>query len=155
MFPVIRLVFAAIGALLGANIGSGGGWFFAALVGAFIGFAIAELTLVRRRIVTLETEVAKLRASLGRRAAETPAPPRPAQSASPPSPPIEPVASPIEPVASPVSAAVLAPPDAHRRPAAQFSESDLPIVNAIRRFFTGGNALVRAGVLPDDKRVVT
>jgi hypothetical protein len=27
MFPVIRLVFAALGALLGANIGLGAGWF--------------------------------------------------------------------------------------------------------------------------------
>jgi uncharacterized membrane protein len=173
MFPVIRLVFVAFGALLGANIGSGGGWFFAALVGAFIGFAIAELTLVRGRILTLETEVAKLRASLGRRAAETPTQPRPAQSASPPP------APPIEPVAARVSASVLAPESslaaleelrreerlrasalaaapagapsaslgAHRSPASQSGVSDLPIVNAIRGFFTGGNALVRAGVI--------
>jgi uncharacterized membrane protein len=179
MFPVIRLVFAALGALLGANIGSGGGWFFAALVGAFIGFAIAELTLVRGRIATLETEVAKLRASLGRRAAETPALPRPAQSASPPSPSSPPPSPPIEPVAAPVSASVLAPESslaaleelrreerlrasalaaaqagapsaslgAHRSPASQSGESDFPMVNAIRRFFTGGNALVRAGVI--------
>src|SRR5260370_41004071 len=38
-------------------------------------------------------------------------------------------------------------PSAHRRPAAQFGESDLTVVNAVRRFFTGGNALVRAGVI--------
>jgi uncharacterized membrane protein len=178
MFPVIRLVFVALGALLGANIGSGGGWFFAALVGAFIGFVIAELTLVRGRIVTLETEVAKLRASLGRRAAETPALPR-AHSASPPSPSSPPLSPPIEPVAAPVSASVSAPesslaaleelrreerlrasalaaapagapsasPGAHRSPASQSGESDFPIVNAIRGFFTGGNALVRAGII--------
>jgi uncharacterized membrane protein len=142
MFPVIRLVFAAVGALLGANIGPGGGWFFAALVGAFIGFAVAEFTLVRGRILTLESEVAKLRASLRRRDAETPAP-RPAQSASASPPSSSPASSPIEPVASPVSASL----DAHRSSAPQFSESDLPILNAIRGFFTGGNALVRAGII--------
>jgi len=38
-------------------------------------------------------------------------------------------------------------PSAHRRPAAQFGESNLTVVNAVRRFFTGGNALVRAGVI--------
>jgi hypothetical protein len=70
----MRLVFAGLGALLGANIPSIGGWFFAALVGACIGYAIAEFTLVRGRILTLEEEVAKLRANLRRRDAQAPVP---------------------------------------------------------------------------------
>src|SRR5882672_6744603 len=68
MFPVMRLVFAAVGALLGAGI---------ALVGACIGFAIAEFTRVRGRILSLEEEVAKLRAIIRRRDTEAPAPARP------------------------------------------------------------------------------
>src|SRR5882672_672777 len=77
MFPVMRLVFAAVGALLGAGIAPIGGWFFAALVGACIGFAIAEFTRVRGRILSLEEEVAKLRAIIRRRDTEAPAPARP------------------------------------------------------------------------------
>src|SRR4030081_1777604 len=54
MFPAIRVIFAAVGAIVGANMGPGGRWFFDALVGAFIGFAIAEFTTVRGRILSLE-----------------------------------------------------------------------------------------------------
>jgi uncharacterized membrane protein len=194
MFPAMRLVFAAVGALLGAKLAPGGEWFFAALLGACIGLAIAEFTLVRGRILTLEEEVAKLRANLERRESEAPMPARP----SPP-----PVPAPETPQAaldelrreerSAARATVPAPetpqaaldelrqeersaaraptpapetsqaaldelrreeqprsapsPSAHRRPAAQTFESDIPIVNAVRGFFTGGNALVRAGVI--------
>jgi uncharacterized membrane protein len=167
MFPLMRLVFAAVGALLGANMGRGGGGFFAALVGACIGFAIAEFTLVRRRILTLEAEVAKLRANPARGDIETPAPPRrapsgPTQSApaSPQgSPPASPAVSPLAaldelrrderaqpPAPLPVRPSMSAP-GAHRSPAAPSRGSDTPIVNAVRGFFTGGNALVRAGVI--------
>jgi len=86
MVPVTRLGFAAAGALVGAKIGPGGGWFFAALVGACIGFAIAEFTLVRGRILSLEEEVARLRASLERRDTEAPAPVRPPPASAPVSP---------------------------------------------------------------------
>ena len=64
MVPVTRLGFAAAGALVGAKIGPGGGWFFAALVGACIGFAIAEFTLVRGRILSLEEEIAAIKTKL-------------------------------------------------------------------------------------------
>jgi uncharacterized membrane protein len=161
MFPVMRLVFSALGALLGANIPSLGGWFFAALVGAFIGYAIAEFTVVRGRILRLEEEVAKLRANLGRRDAAAPVPS--AAVAPPESAPESPQAlldelrredrshAPDsahlpEPAHSPMPASAPMP-DAHRSRAAHFGESDIPIVNAVREFLTGGNALVRAGVI--------
>ena len=70
MLAVMHVVFAAVGALIGANIVSGG-WIFGALVGAFIGFAIGEFTLVRRRLLTLEEEVAELRVNLRRREMES------------------------------------------------------------------------------------
>jgi uncharacterized membrane protein len=173
MVPVTRLGFAAVGALVGANIGPGGGWFFAALVGACIGFAIAEFTLVRGRILSLEEDVARLRASLRRRDTEAPAPVRPPPVSAPDSrqaaldelrrdqrssadAPIPARASIGEPASIPAHASMgdaesipahSSAPIAHRRPAAQFGESDLTVVNAVRRFFTGGNALVRAGVI--------
>jgi len=174
MVPVTRLGFAAASALVGAKIGPGGGWFFAALVGACVGFAIAEFTLVRGRILSLEEEVARLRASLERRDTEAPAPVRPPPPASAPvSPqaaldelrrdqrssadaPIPARASIGEAESIPAHASMgdaesipahSSAPGAHRRPAAQFGESDLTVVNAVRRFFTGGNALVRAGVI--------
>jgi uncharacterized membrane protein len=179
MFPVIRVVFVAVGVLLGANIGHGGGWFFAALIGAFIGFAIAEFTLVRGRILTIEQEVAKLRASLKRRDADAPAPappamaPRPSPAPSPPAsapaPPFVPPppaasapASPFvppPPAASPPASPFVSPqtaleelrgderPLAQRSSAAPLGKSDTPILNAVREFFTGGNSLVRAGVV--------
>jgi uncharacterized membrane protein len=173
MVPVTRLGFAAVGALVGANIGPGGGWFFAALVGACIGFAIAEFTLVRGRILSLEEDVARLRASLRRRDTEAPAPVRPPPVSAPDSrqaaldelrrdqrssadAPIPAHASIGEPASIPAHASMgdaesipahSSAPIAHRRPAAQFGESDLTVVNAVRRFFTGGNALVRAGVI--------
>ena len=84
MFPVMRLVFAAVGAFVGVNIGPGGGWFFSALVGACIGFGIAEFTLVRGRILSLEEEVARLGASLKRRDTEAPVPVRPPAPVSTP-----------------------------------------------------------------------
>jgi len=174
MVPVTRLGFAASGALVGAKIGPGGGWFFAALVGACVGFAIAEFILVRGRILSLEEEVARLRASLERRDSEAPAPVRPPPPVSAPvSPraaldelrrdqrssadaPIPARASIAEAESIPAHASMsdaesipahASAPSAHRRPAAQFGESDLTVVNAVRRFFTGGNALVRAGVI--------
>jgi uncharacterized membrane protein len=168
MFPAIRVVFAAVGALLGANIGLGGRWFFDALVGAFIGFAIAEFTQVRGRILSLEEEVAKLRAKLGRRETEATAATRPAASptaapavsraaapapmaAATVSPMAAPAVSPPSPAASPLTALEEQRRDerllAQRSSVAPPGKSDTPILNAVREFFMGANALVRAGVI--------
>jgi uncharacterized membrane protein len=167
MFSVIHLVLAALGALFGANIGLGG-WLFAALVGAFIGFAIAEFIVVRRRLLSLESELAKLRANFRRpEAGALPEPERaPEQKAAPdqqsapvrqtvpvhPNPPARPTAT-AHPAPAPHPTVMAHPaPASHPSPAPSLAgagagESDIPIVNAIRRFVTGGNALVRAGVI--------
>src|ERR1700735_236955 len=79
MFAVVA---AALGAFLGASIALDGERVFAALVGAFIGFAIAEIRAVRGRLLTLEEELAELRAYLKRHAAQT-AQPSPPASESP------------------------------------------------------------------------
>src|ERR1700722_19216718 len=81
MFPVIHVVFAALGALLGAGVAPRGEWRFAVLVGACIGYAVAELSSVRGRLLLLEADIAKLRASLRRRDVETPAPSQSPQQA--------------------------------------------------------------------------
>jgi uncharacterized membrane protein len=144
MFPAIRVIFAAVGAIVGANIGLGGGWFFAALVGAFIGFAIAEFTAVRGRILTLEQELAKLRATLKRRDSDASSSSRPAASPTP-----APFVS--SPAVPPLSALEELRRDerplAERSSAEPLRKSNTPILNAVREFFTGGNALVRAGVI--------
>ena len=69
---VMHVVFAAVGAMLGGAVEPAGGWLFGALVGASIGYAIAEFTLVRGRILTMEKELARLRANLARRGARHP-----------------------------------------------------------------------------------
>ncbi len=174
MFPLMGLVMAAVGALVGVNIGRGGGWFFDAAVGAFIGIAIAELTRVRGRLLTLEEDVAKLRAMLKRRdtgASSIPtltdtlepaadlAPPLVQMSAAAPAPiehaaPIK-HAVPIEHAAPTARAAPIAPaaPTASgwtglwRDLGMKLDESDFPLLNLMRRFFLGGNTLIRAGVI--------
>jgi uncharacterized membrane protein len=110
MFPVIHVVFAALGAFLGAGIAPRGGWGFAALVGASIGFAVAEFTSVRGRLLSLEAEIAKLRANLRRRDAQTPEPFPPTQRAATPAAAPAPPPTPA-PAASPdpVTASVAAP----------------------------------------------
>ena len=178
MFPVIHVVFAALGALLGAGMAPRGGWGFAALVGACIGYAAAEFTSVRGRLLSLEAELAKLRANLRQRDVETPAPSPPPQpvpasrapAPSPASPAPAPAPSPeqvpaLASITSPASVsapvtvsapgsvaesqldALDEPRQDERSVAERPGNSDIPIVNAVRQFFTGANALVRAGVI--------
>jgi uncharacterized membrane protein len=174
MFPVIHVVFAALGAFLGTAVAPRGGWVFAASVGACIGYAMAEFSTVRARLLTLEAEIASLRAHLRRRDAEPSAPvaapvpdelqhadavpdelqdelhdevsaqPDPADSSS---------KSPLEELhelerdersmTRPPTPALVA----QRASTRTSGNSDIPIVTAVRRFFTGANALVRAGVI--------
>ena len=174
MFAVVRLGVAALGAFLGASIALDGERVFAALVGAFIGFAIAEITAVRGRLLTLEEELVKLRASLSPRGAETPEPsspegPSPAESSPEASSPDESLPATESPLGAleqfrreerslPTPTQILEPaadlgvasppaPDSHRGSAPSSGEFDTPIVNAVRRLFTDGNALVRAGII--------
>jgi len=154
MDPGMRVVLALLGVLIGAALSSSS-IVVGAVLGGFIGFSIAELSLLRAMIAKLEQEVARLRRRLSEEdstpdaAASQPRPKTsPPQSlselrAKPPAAstpePIE-TAEPIEPTA-PTAREVPPPrPTPPRVP-------DIPLIAAIKRFFTGGNTLVQAGVV--------
>jgi len=136
---------------------------FDLLVGAFLGFAIADLGVIRARLAALRVEIDRLATEFRRRqeapaiaaapdksipesreSAELPEHPRPAES-SPPAPPDRPWQE-VEPTREIESPQPVVPPFAPPpRPYIPAAES--PIVAAFRSFFTGGNTLVRVGVI--------
>ena len=129
----MRVVLALLGVLIGAAL-NGSSILVGAVLGGFIGFSIAELSLLRAMIAKLEQEVARV----PRRMSEEDSTPEPIETTGPVEP-IEPIES-IEP-ATPVAQAV--PPPRPTPPRAP----DIPLIAAIKRFFTGGNTLVQAGVV--------
>lgn len=184
MDPVMRIVLAVVGAFAGATLGSIGPHLFDTLIGAFAGFAIADLSYMRACLRTLDEDLDRLKGSLARGAqpfavqpgakdppepppAAPPAPPSPPAAASPPAPdsrppPASPRASdlPRPPVApraqisqrpqvalGAASDAPASAPAAHRPPQPRAQEPPNFIIDAIRRFFGGGNLLVRSGVI--------
>jgi uncharacterized membrane protein len=166
MHPVVWIILIAIGALLGGSLGSSDRVFFGALIGIVLGAVCAELLVVRGRLLGLESEVTRLRAALKKRAAEesiadaqpvpAPRPPAPASAQAAAAPVDVLVAKrraeiPHRPsTAAPVPAAALL--DEYResleRPRATRAPiADPPLVAAVKRFLTGGNTLVRMGVI--------
>jgi uncharacterized membrane protein len=162
MDPIMRFVLPIIGAFVGAILGSPATRSFDLVVGAILGFAVADLGVIRARLDALGTQVERLSAELRRRR-EVPAPPEHRESAPPPAASAEPPApvnaavesshAPLErpwqdidvPRPSPVREP-LAPTTATSSYAADHS-TEPPFIAAIRSFFTGGNALVRTGVI--------
>jgi len=159
----MRVVLPIIGALIGWNLAIPTTRLFDLLMGAAVGFAIADLGILRARLDELRAQVGRLTAELRPRHA---APPAPIQRAEPAPPPPDssdshdavilasdrPLASsglpphefeaPGEPeVRLPAEPTAAAPPLARER------ATELPIIGAIRGFLTGGNTLVRAGVI--------
>jgi uncharacterized membrane protein len=132
MDAVMRIVLAVVGAFAGATLGSSGSRFFDTLIGAFAGFAIADLSYIRACLRTLDEDLDRLKGSLARGAQPFEAQPR-AEDLPQPAP-----ASPPPPAS---------PPAPHR--AAQPRPQEPPdfIIDGIRRFFGGGNLLVRSGVI--------
>ena len=152
MDPIMRLVLTAVGALIGAGIAGPGAYFTDALCGALVGFGIAELSDLRSRQRKLEADLNRLKIELKGR----------------PTAPSTAGAAPIPTTAAPTTAAVttVAPSaplpwhefegeekpsaDARSTPSAappRSAAAELPWIAAIRRFFTGGNAMVRIGVV--------
>ena len=157
LHPAIRVVLAAFGALAGASLSSDGDHFFAIVMGALAGLALFEVVYIRDRLLKLERELQKLR--------EVRHEPRPTPAAVP------------DTVQHLRAAALDVPPSAAARvPAAQptpavastaekvpytdgptgtsprslgtsHARQEIPIVALAREYFTGGNALVRAGVV--------
>jgi uncharacterized membrane protein len=157
MDPVMRIVLAVVGAFAGATLSSGGSRFFDTLIGAFAGFAIADLSHIRACLRTLDQDLARLHGSLARGThrsadpAENLAQPVPVSSPSSISPSAEPPARPPAPTprATPDSppTPAAAPRAAHRPAQPRAPQAPHVIVDGIRRFFGGGNLLVRSGVI--------
>jgi uncharacterized membrane protein len=157
MLRVIHLGFAAAGALLGALIAPGD-WRVPGLAGACIGLLVAEMILVRRRILALEREVAGLRALRSQTASAAAA--HAASTVEVPNPgspldaleelrreerlPRQEIVGSTESAAAPDS---IAAPGSYRSSIPPPRAPDDPLLDAVRGFFTGGNALVRAGVV--------
>jgi uncharacterized membrane protein len=167
MHPVVRVILVVVGAALGASLAAGPD-LLPAIVGALAGLAIGEALYTRDTIAELRSELRDLHESRVQ-----PAPPAARTVAAAPAAPVTPV-TPVTPppagqsaaestVRTPASEAArpqagdgvrvearpLAPADFPRwdspRPARHAAE--IPIITLLWRYFTGGNALVRGGVI--------
>jgi len=159
MKPIMRLVLPIVGIVIAALFGSSANRGFNLLVGGFLGFALAELGLINARLEALAEEIRRLTQEPRRRpvAPQDSANVEPQRGAPPmaerhatatavvtvpqPAPdrswqdlePVMPADAPREVPATPTR---IAPPSDER-----------PIVAFLRNFFTGGNTLVRVGVI--------
>jgi uncharacterized membrane protein len=154
MHPAVRVVWIVLGALLGARLASVGGQLLAAFIGAVAGLAVSEALDIRGVLNRLRAELSEVRNSLEQRhaqpkeRAETPQTPPETSPDSPPvgraqTPPIHPAhdASRSMHAAAPRSQADSWPPADTHIPQRN------PIIGFLREYFTGGNTLVRAGVV--------
>jgi uncharacterized membrane protein len=137
MDPGMRVVLAVLGALIGAAY-SGGSPLIGAVVGGFIGYAMAELHHLRAVIGRLEQDVARLKRRPLDDLESAPLPAAPPPSAPPSS------LSEEAPTAAPSSAAAA---ETRARVSQAPPRADVPLVAAIKGFFSGGNTLVQAGVI--------
>jgi uncharacterized membrane protein len=163
MTSITRIVFPIIGALVGIALGDPSTRLFDVLIGAIAGFLVAEVAALRAQLDALGTLVDRVSADLRRRL-ELPLD-RTQQPESRPAP-VEPDAPPD--IAAPTTRPpltpsglpwhefdeVVEPTEGHSREhapvphsATDVGASELPLLKAIRDFFTGGNTLVRVGVI--------
>ena len=134
----MRILYAIGGAFAGAMLASGGRELFAIIIGLAAGLGLFELRRMMSRVDELERQLA--RAQRPRDAAAPPAHRPESVPAAAPAPAPEPAQA--MPAAAAAATSKWAPP---RRPAEPPPE--LPIVRLIREYFTGGNTLVRVGVV--------
>jgi uncharacterized membrane protein len=165
----MRIVLTLFGAYAGIAFGSNGARVFDALMGALIGFAIGDLGVQRERIRSLVEDLARLRSALANLRNESvpsasptpaPAPAAPAPAAPAPAAPVPAAAVPAAPVLAEHGVSA---PTAFERPWREIEPAPVagraaaravppsaprsPLVDALRGFFTGGNTLVRVGVI--------
>jgi len=157
MDPALRVVLAIVGALLGASLASSSHQFFAAIMGALTGLAVSEVLDVRSSLTRLRAELSEVRNSLASQRAE------PSERTE--------TAAQRPPATTRDAAPSVAVPTPQRGPgfaAEQSTETvsttstpadwkplepcvsaplDNPIIRFLREYFTGGNTLVRAGVV--------
>jgi uncharacterized membrane protein len=144
MTPVMRVVLPVIGALIGWNLGDPANQVFNLLIGAAVAFSIADLGILRLRLDELALHVRRQAAGLQPR---HDAPENPEARTPMPSRPLTPTGLPWQefdkfPDATTQSVVSEQPPGpGAARP------TELRIVEAVRTFLTGGNTLVRAGVV--------
>jgi uncharacterized membrane protein len=156
LHPAMRIVFAVLGAVVGATLFGDGGQLFAIAVGALAGLAVFDVVFLRDRLTRVERELEELQRD--RQQAPTPAPvaetvPRLREAAAyvPPSEPVPKPASRPAPAAAPVPETRTyadAPAWTPQRPLrTPDSARENPVIAFLRDYFTGGNTLVRAGVV--------
>ena len=146
MHPLIRVLLAIVGAVIGTALAGRDLAFLAAVVGASFGLAIGEVTFLRKSLARLEEDLSSLRetrlqrpAPQGERTESSPRPPEPVRTA-----PLTPI------VSAPVQSVPVAgqsewkPRDTPRLPEV---ENDNAVIRLLKEYFTGGNTLVRSGVV--------
>ena len=137
---------AIVGAVLGATLAGKDVYFLAAVVGALAALAIGEVVFLRRSLRRMEEQFRDLRETIFRRPARQSERIEPAQrpaEATPPAPQTPSVAAPMPSVRA-ESQADWKPRDT---PALPEVENDNVIIRLLREYFTGGNTLVRSGVI--------
>ncbi len=164
MHPALRVVLVVVGAAVGANLGSGGSALLAGVLGALVGLGVGEAICLRAAIESLRAQLADLRAEERTRQApreagsgftppphptspvtapqpSTPVPPRPTDAGE-----LRPVVSAVESTPVPARGGVrsLEAPHVLQPPR---NVSDSPLLLLLREYFTGGNTLVRGGVV--------
>jgi uncharacterized membrane protein len=146
MHPLIRVILAIVGAALGATLAGRDAPLLAAVVGALAGSAIGEVAFLRKSIRRLEEELRGLREAVIRRPTtqteRTESAQRPAEAARH-APPTPTVSAPLPSVR--VASQTEWKPHEIRTPAEV--ENDNAIIRLLREYFTGGNTLVRSGVV--------
>jgi len=164
----MRFIFAIVGAVVGFSFASGSKELFALLVGAAVGFAAADLAVVRARLRELESELATLRKLVSRQAQGGVAS---GPDSDPPHPDSAPATAPPAARSQPPRASPppLPQPETHAPPPAEpFKHGPVPgsgpyattasrgrpppagvdaVVAALREYLTGGNTLVRVGII--------
>jgi uncharacterized membrane protein len=154
MHPAVRVLLAVLGALLGARLASVGGQLWAALMGAVAGLAVSEVLDIRSALTRLRAELSEVRNSLEQRHAKAgeraQAPQTPPETA-PHAPPVVPAQTPpIRPAPETSSGKQTAAPPFQADswpPAGTHVPQRNPNIEFLREYFTGGNTLVRAGVV--------
>ena len=160
MTPIMRIVLPIIGAVIGARLGNR---LFDILVGGIVGFLFADQGILRAQLESLSSQLQRLSAELRRPQAAPAVPIKHPESTPAPSKADDSSDSEIPATSRPLTPSGLpwrdldqvTEPEQRKpyvhAPAApspgRAAASELPIVNAVRNFFTGGNTLVRVGVI--------